>query len=915
VGIYVRNGLNFKIRTDLENYKLKTFENIVIEVQYPNKNILISNIYRSPNPPPLTTVSDHMDNFIEILDSHLSKLSDCNSPAYVFTDSNINLFNLQTNPTCTNYIDILIINGFIQIVSKATRVQSNKKSLIDHIITNTNQTSYKAGTIVDDISDHFMNYIQLSNTKTLKYKIKESTKRQINETNMHNLKAALQNANWAGVLSDNDVNSSFNKFWEIFSSLYDLHFPKIHMRFNRNKHKINGFMNDDLLQARNKKLELHKIALKNKTQEDTQNYITQRNLYNSLLRQSKQKYYADNLRLNINNSKRTWQLLKEAANLNKPSANVEKIDKNGTIITDPTEMANEFNNFFTSVGLKISETVKPTNIKPEDYMPVLQDLQELDLGTTNQVHVCDIIKSLQSKNSMDIDGISTKLLKFLSIELSWPLAHIFNLSLINGVFPDRLKSSRTVPIFKSGRNDLCDNYRPIALLSTLSKILEKMVSVKLVNHLDRNNILYDHQYGFQRNKSTEHSIIHALNHISKAMNENKYSIGVFFDLKKAFDVCSHDILLMKLSRMGISGTALNWFKSYLSNRTQKVDINGKLSESRKIKISILQGSILGPILFLCYINDLYSVTNLLTLMYADDTFTLDSGEDLNTLITNVNAEINKIAVWFRANKLAVNISKTKYIIFRMKSKKLGPNTPDIIYNENEPDQPFDNTLITILERYHDNHENADCRSYKYLGIFLDEHLSLDTHTTHLINKLSRSLYCIKQAKHIIPLNGMKALYQSLIHSYLSHSTLIMNSITVKNKQRIAKIQKKAIRIITGSTYNAHTAPLFLQHSILPYDKLITFSQLMFMHSVEYGYAPKSFENIWLKNNDRNAERELRNANDFLLTQPRTETFKKSTFYSLPNEWNNLAPEIKLQQNRFTFKWALKAHLMEDIMEQ
>jgi hypothetical protein len=251
----------------------------------------------------------------------------------------------------------------------------------------------------------------------------------------------------------------------------------------------------------------------------------------------------------------------------------------------------------------------------------------------------------------------------------------------------------------------------------------------------------------------------------------------------------------------------------------------------------------------------------------------------------------------------------------MKSKKLGPNTPDIIYNENEPDQPFDNTLITTLERYHDNHENADCRSYKYLGIFLDEHLSLDTHTTHLINKLSRSLYCIKQAKHIIPLNGMKALYQSLIHSYLSHSTLIMNSITVKNKQRIAKIQKKAIRIITGSTYNAHTAPLFLQHNIRPYDKLITFSQLMFMHSVEYGYAPKSFENIWLKNNDRNAERELRNANDFLLTQPRTETFKKSTSYSLPNEWNNLAQEIKLQQNRLTFKWALKAHLMEDIMEQ
>jgi hypothetical protein len=515
---------------------------------------------------------------------------------------------------------------------------------------------------------------------------------------------------------------------------------------------------------------------------------------------------------------------------------------------------------------------------------------------------------------MDIDGISTELLKFLAIELSWPLAHIFNLSLSNGIFPDRLKSSRTVPIFKSGRNDLCDNYRPIALLSTLSKVLEKMVSVKLVNHLDRNKILYEHQYGFQRQKSTEHSIIHALNFINKAMNENKYSVGVFFDLKKAFDVCSHDILLMKLSRMGISGTALNWFRSYLENRSQKVDINGNLSNSRNIKISILQGSILGPILFLCYINDLHSVTSLLTLMYADDTFTLDSGEDLDTLIRNVNIEINKIAVWFRANKLAVNISKTKYIIFRMKSKKIGPNTPNIIYNENEPDQPHDDTLITALERYHDNHASTDCRAYKYLGIYLDEHLTLDIHTTHLIGKLSRSLYCIKQAKHIIPLKGMKALYQSLIHSYLTHSTLIMNSITANNKLRIAKIQKKAIRIITSSTYNAHTAPLFILHNILPYEQLITYSQLMFMHSIEYGYAPCSFENIWPKNIDQNANRELRNANDFVLTQPRTETFKKSTFYALSFIWNNLAPELKLQQNRITFKWALKAHLFNDIIE-
>jgi hypothetical protein len=397
------------------------------------------------------------------------------------------------------------------------------------------------------------------------------------------------------------------------------------------------------------------------------------------------------------------------------------------------------------------------------------------------------------------------------------------------------------------------------------------------------------------------------------MNENKYTIGVFFDLKKAFDVCSHEILLMKLGKMGISGTALNWFKSYLTDRSQVVDINGHHSRSRKIKISVLQGSILGPILFLCFINDLHTVTSLLTLMYADDTFSLDSHDNLNTLVNIVNQEINKMAIWFRANKLAVNISKTKYMIFRMRGKKV-ENVPDVLYNENEPNQIQDDSLITVLERYHDNHQTPDCRAYKLLGIYLDEHLSLDSHVNHICSKLTRYLYCIKQAKHIVPKSGLKALYFSLIHSHLTYCTAILNSITLANKSRIEKVQKKAIRIMTASSYNAHTTPLFIQHGILPFDKLITQAQLTFMHSIEYKYAPSSYENIWPKNVDRDHDRNLRNANDYFLPIPRTEAFKRSTYYALPNAWNNLLPTIKLQPNKITFKWALKAHLLETLEE-
>ena len=159
-----------------------------------------------------------------------------------------------------------------------------------------------------------------------------------------------------------------------------------------------------------------------------------------------------------------------------------------------------------------------------------------------------------------------ELIKFVAHEISTPLAHIFNLSIDSGKFPSALKKSRTVPIFKGGDAELCDNYRPISLQSSISKILEKMVATQLISHLELNNLLYEHQYGFLRGKSTEHNLLHVTNEIGKALNEGNFCIGLFLDLRKAFDVCSHEILLMKLEKLGIKDKALEWFESYLCNR-------------------------------------------------------------------------------------------------------------------------------------------------------------------------------------------------------------------------------------------------------------------------------------------------------------------------------------------------------------
>jgi hypothetical protein len=261
--------------------------------------------------------------------------------------------------------------------------------------------------------------------------------------------------------------------------------------------------------------------------------------------------------------------LKEVTVGTKHRKKIDKISVNGEQISDPLLIAEEFNSFFTNIGKTIFDSVRPTSVDPIDLMPEYPNLNSLEFTEVGPNHLCEIIKTFQTKSSCDLDRISIKLLKHVIFDVSVPLSHIFNLSLASGNFPSKLKTSRTVPIFKAGSPLLCDNYRPISLLSTLSKLLEKIVSRQLVAHLEDNNLIYEHQYGFQHGKSTEHNLIQLTNFLHSALNEKKYALGIFLDLKKAFDVCSHSILIRKLHKLGIRDSALNWFKQATESRHQR----------------------------------------------------------------------------------------------------------------------------------------------------------------------------------------------------------------------------------------------------------------------------------------------------------------------------------------------------------
>jgi hypothetical protein len=349
------------------------------------------------------------------------------------------------------------------------------------------------------------------------------------------------------------------------------------------------------------------------------------------------------------------------------------------------------------------------------------------------------------------------------------------------------------------------------------------------------------------------------------LNDKKYCLGLFLDLKKAFDVYSHTILLKKLPKYAILGTTLDWFASYLKDRQQKVEVNSSLSTKKTFNISVIQGSILGPILFLIYINDLYTASNLLKLMFADDTSGLASNNNMNDPILTVNTELKKIARWFKANKIAVNVNKTKFIIFHTKGKRIDPGV-SLIYDNNEPNQNNPD-LIHTIERFHTNHPIKENRAYKLLGVYFDETVTFDYHIQNLITKLNRSLFCINKSKIFLTKSALRSLYFALIHSHLSYCPIITSCATSQNIKKLVNIQKKAIHIITSNKYHAHTAVLFTNLNILPLKKIFLNSKLLFMHLVVYDFCPTSFSNIWNTNENRNPNLNLLNASQYIVPHP------------------------------------------------
>ena len=875
-GVYINDNLKPLARADLnvkikdDDAEIETYWTEIIVDKQPNR--LIGVVYRHP-------LKQNDKKCIEILSSTLSKIQRENKNVLIAGDFNYDLLKFDSNPIISDFLQMMLDNSYQPCITEPTRiVKGNKPSLVDNIFSNSLETCI-SGNLFEKISDHLPSFAII---KTVKSKPKPKC---IKRRNMKNFNTGNFQADLLLVLRElynsNNAETAFLFFHKKFLAIVNKHAPFQILTRKQFELERKPWITKGILTSTRVKAKLFRLFKRTKKHEHYKKFKMYRDIINSLLRKSKKQFYKKYFEEHTSNIKKTWTGINNLLHRqSKQKLSDIFLNVNGNLFTDQNVVVDKMNNYFINVAENLAQKIPKPNTKFQDYLKNPNE-HSIYLSEVLPHEIDEIVAKLGSNKSGDLYGITSNIVKFGGPVLTQILTLLFNKSITQGIFPSSLKYAKVIPIHKGDSIFEMSNYRPISLLPIFSKILEKVMYSRIIHFIEKHNILYKNQYGFQKGMSTEYAVNSLVNNIVKCLENKEVGFCILLDFAKAFDTVNHEILLSKLEYYGIRGIALDWFKSYLSDRMQCTEIGDTQSKLDYIKCGVPQGSILGPLLFLLYINDIVMSSDVFKfILFADDTSLFYSHKNKHEAAEILNSELSNISQWLAANKLSLNVGKSKLLIFSNQKSK---NNEDI-------------------ELFINGERLKEVDFAKYLGVLIDNKLKWTNQIDAINLKLSKGTGLLAKIRHYVPNSVLRSLFFSFINPHTDYNLLNWSMAATTNLDTIAKKIKKAVRIIAFEDSDSPSIPLFKKLNILPLDYSIKTKHAKFIWQLYNGYLPVSLsENFYT--NPRT---------QYSTSQSRLATLDKFVLFAGHRVWNDIPINIKNMSSLKSFSKSLTKHYMQNL---
>ena len=874
ISVYISNSLHTKnVLCSIDSSpEVETVHiNVTFNETEKNTSLDIIGVYRPPEP-------SHIDSFIDKLDLLLNSL-DANKNIILAGDLNVCV--LRQDSASNKLLDLMRSYSLIPHMIIPTRPNPlGNDTLIDQIWTNFS-SDLEAGVFNDTkITDHCINFAFLpveTKTKAIKIKFRDHSEMCINE-----LIDKLTNFSlfFPLLTANKNYNEKFDLFVDEIERIYKKCCPIKTKTLSETKIKKPWINHKIVLMIKRKHYLFQRYKNGALSYYEFQQY--QKSL-SKIIKKAKISYYKNKYNSCKGDSSKTWKITNNILGHGKHEKTKSfSILHNSTMVTNDSEISDIFNDYFINVSNNLSMGIAVSNTNPLSYMGE-QRVNSFIFAESTTTEVSKVIKGFKNKKST-LNNIPILILKKISHIISPVLSELFNESIKYGIFPNRLKIGRVIPIHKSGSQKEVGNFRPITTLSLFSKIFEKLVHKRLSKFIAKYKLINENQFGFQKNKNTSDTILEFLDNFYDSINNDQHLLAIYLDFSKAFDTVNHDILMKKLFHMGFRGAIHSWLYTYLSNRKQYVAINDSTSKIYETNIGVPQGSTLGPLLFILYINDMSnSLAHSKILHFADDSTMYVNFDKNKDISLDINNELESIHNWLRCNKLYLNVSKTKYMII------------------NNRDRPPDLNLKI------GNSNIERCSEHKFLGVYIDDRLTFSTHISKISSKISRGIGVIRKMKQIVSREVLRQLYFSFIYSNFTYAITTYGSASRNQLKRLNNLINKSIKIV--SNVDRLTPEICKREKIFDFQMSFRYFCSIKMYQVTYlgqhNYFINKMASLRINHNY-----ETRSSTSEIYSIPHYNYAKcQNSFPFIGTKfWNELPTTIRNSENLAKFKQNLKNHI-------